>query len=257
MVYFFVPNLIGYARVLLAAGAFYVAFEKPLLFFVLYALSELLDAVDGYAARYFHQSTKYGAVLDMVTDRCCTTALLVVLSRMYPNHTNLFILIIAVDLSSHYAHLCVSVTKGATSHKDVDKNTNIFLRLYYGSRVVLFTLCAANEAIFLFPYAMNFGPEAFGLGFDTKTIAYYAFFAALPLGALKQFMNLVQMVNAFAELAAMDRHARGEDETVAADKKRQSEIDDVHEKAEAEGKATVALRTRKSIGATPHKTPKK
>ena len=69
MVYFFIPNLIGYARIVLACMAFYVSFEQPWYFFLFYALSEALDAVDGHAARYFNQSTTYGAVLDMVTDR--------------------------------------------------------------------------------------------------------------------------------------------------------------------------------------------
>ena len=36
---------------------------------VLYCISCLLDAFDGMAARALDQSTKFGAVLDMVTDR--------------------------------------------------------------------------------------------------------------------------------------------------------------------------------------------
>ena len=36
---------------------------------VAYCVSQLLDAVDGHAARYLGQASKFGAVLDMVTDR--------------------------------------------------------------------------------------------------------------------------------------------------------------------------------------------
>jgi phosphatidylglycerophosphate synthase len=36
---------------------------------VAYVISCLLDAVDGYAARALSQTSKFGAVLDMVTDR--------------------------------------------------------------------------------------------------------------------------------------------------------------------------------------------
>lgn len=36
----------------------------------MYWLSAFLDAFDGMAARAFNQSTKFGAVLDMVSDRC-------------------------------------------------------------------------------------------------------------------------------------------------------------------------------------------
>ena len=53
---FFVPNLIGYARFLLLMCAPYYAFDddKYLWFVVFYLSSELLDAVDGNAARYFN-----------------------------------------------------------------------------------------------------------------------------------------------------------------------------------------------------------
>lgn len=35
-----------------------------------YGISCLLDAADGHAARALKQTSKFGAVLDMVTDRC-------------------------------------------------------------------------------------------------------------------------------------------------------------------------------------------
>ena len=35
-----------------------------------YGISCLLDAADGHAARALGQTSKFGAVLDMVTDRC-------------------------------------------------------------------------------------------------------------------------------------------------------------------------------------------
>lgn len=50
------PNLIGYARVLSALAAFYVAFDDHVLFAWLYSISMGLDAVDGVAARAFKQS---------------------------------------------------------------------------------------------------------------------------------------------------------------------------------------------------------
>lgn len=42
---------------------------------LLYGVSCLLDAVDGMAARALNQTSKFGAVLDMVTDRCVSTFL--------------------------------------------------------------------------------------------------------------------------------------------------------------------------------------
>lgn len=37
---------------------------------ILYTISCLLDALDGQAARALGQTSKFGSVLDMVTDRC-------------------------------------------------------------------------------------------------------------------------------------------------------------------------------------------
>lgn len=91
---------------------------------LLYGVSCLLDAVDGQAARALGQTSKFGAVLDMVTDRCvgdclgaewcaytvgyhrCTTAgLLCFLSSAYPTYALLFQFLIALDFASHYIHM--------------------------------------------------------------------------------------------------------------------------------------------------------
>lgn len=85
-VYFFIPNLIGYVRVITGLAAFAYAQSDYRTFFVLYGFSYALDALDGVAARKFNQCTQnhracvaidkvcfigssFGAVLDMVTDR--------------------------------------------------------------------------------------------------------------------------------------------------------------------------------------------
>lgn len=102
---------------------------------ILYSLSCLLDALDGYAARRFNQSTKFGAVLDMVTDRCTTSCLLVFLSAAYSDYTVLFMGLISLDLASHYMHMYASLESGATSHKKVEKKRSRILNLYYSNNV--------------------------------------------------------------------------------------------------------------------------
>ena len=57
---------------------------------LLYTISCLLDALDGFAARRFGQSTRFGAVLDMVTDRCTTACLLVFLASAFPRWSIVF-----------------------------------------------------------------------------------------------------------------------------------------------------------------------
>lgn len=55
---------------ILAALAMHYMNHHPKYSTVAYCVSQLLDAVDGHAARYLGQASKFGAVLDMVTDRC-------------------------------------------------------------------------------------------------------------------------------------------------------------------------------------------
>lgn len=61
--------MIGYARIILAALALHYMPYHPRYSVLLYSASSLLDAADGYAARVLNQSSEFGAVLDMVTDR--------------------------------------------------------------------------------------------------------------------------------------------------------------------------------------------
>ena len=78
---------------------------QPSIFLPLYAISCLLDAVDGHAARLLKQCSKLGAVLDMVTDRSTTAGLTAYLGHIYPEQMAVFLVLIGLDLSSHYMHM--------------------------------------------------------------------------------------------------------------------------------------------------------
>lgn len=64
----YVPNIIGYVRVLLIVIAFGSLNFSPLLFLVAYTTSIILDAADGYAARKLGQCSYFGAWFDVVQD---------------------------------------------------------------------------------------------------------------------------------------------------------------------------------------------
>lgn len=68
-VFLFVPNLIGYARIITAAAALIIMPKYPRVCTMVYFVSCMLDVADGQAARKLGQTSKFGAVLDMVTDR--------------------------------------------------------------------------------------------------------------------------------------------------------------------------------------------
>ena len=56
-------------RIILAALAMHHMNHHPEYSTIAYCISQLLNAVDGDAARYPGRASKFGTVLDMVTDR--------------------------------------------------------------------------------------------------------------------------------------------------------------------------------------------
>jgi CDP-diacylglycerol--inositol 3-phosphatidyltransferase len=54
-IFLFVPNLIGYARIVLGIASLFYMREEPHIAMPLYWLSAFLDAFDGQAARYLDQ----------------------------------------------------------------------------------------------------------------------------------------------------------------------------------------------------------
>jgi len=157
-IFLFIPNVIGYSRIVLAFASLYYMPLHPRTCSLLYSVSCLLDALDGYAARRYEQSTRFGAVLDMVTDRCTTACLLVFLSSAWPRWALLFQGLISLDLASHYIHMYATLIMGGAdqSHKKVDKSRSWILNLYYTNKTVLFLFCALNEVFFIALYLLSF-----------------------------------------------------------------------------------------------------
>lgn len=107
MYFFFTLKLLitGYARVILAIISFYFMPTNYIIATWCYVVSALLDAFDGHAARYYNQSTKFGAILDQLTDRCGTMILCAVLGYFYPKYMLLFHLSMCIDIACHWIYL--------------------------------------------------------------------------------------------------------------------------------------------------------
>ncbi|KAI9489828.1 phosphatidylinositol synthase [Zychaea mexicana] len=211
-VFLFVPNIIGYTRIILASLSLYYMPWHPKVCATLYCISCLLDAVDGNAARYFDQCSKFGAVLDMVTDRCTTSCLLCFLSLQYTEWTILFQFLVSLDFSSHYMHMYSSMTAGSTSHKKLSESDYKFLHLYYNSSTVLFIMCAGNELFFVTLYFLKFLKEPVSkkvsLIWDLIVAWYILLVVSGVICFAKQFINVVQIVNASKVLANVDKEER-------------------------------------------------
>lgn len=128
---------LGYLRIVLAFASLYYMPLHPRTCCGLYTVSCLLDALDGIAARKFEQSTKFGAVLDMVTDRCTTACLMVFLASAFPRWSIVFQALISLDLASHYMHMYATLSMGGSgqSHKNVDESRSWVLKMYYSNKV--------------------------------------------------------------------------------------------------------------------------
>lgn len=99
------PNLIGYARVACMAASFYFFLDEPIYTLIFYLAAFAGDAVDGYVARKFNQSSTFGGVLDMVTDRVSTAGFLILLSHLYKEQVLIFVSLVVLDIASHWFHV--------------------------------------------------------------------------------------------------------------------------------------------------------
>ncbi|KAK7466998.1 phosphatidylinositol synthase 1 (CDP-alcohol phosphatidyltransferase1) [Stygiomarasmius scandens] len=208
-VFLFAPNLIGYTRVILAALSLHFMSYHPIYCTIAYSISCLLDAVDGPVARARGETSKFGAVLDMVTDRCTTSCLLCYLGIAYPQYAILFQFLITLDFSSHYMHMNSSLVTGSASHKKVTSDVSRILYAYYNNSTTLFLVCAGNELFFVALYLVKWTSTPVWIPFLGHALGglTYAQAVALmtaPVCVLKNIINVVQLWKAAKVLVGVD-----------------------------------------------------
>uniref|UniRef100_M4CIM2 CDP-diacylglycerol--inositol 3-phosphatidyltransferase n=1 Tax=Brassica campestris TaxID=3711 RepID=M4CIM2_BRACM len=199
-VYLYIPNIVGYMRVVLNCVAFAVCFSNKTLFSLLYFFSFCCDAVDGWCARRFNQVSTFGAVLDMVTDRVSTACLLVILSQVY-RPSLVFLSLLALDIASHWLQMYSTFLAGKSSHKDVKDSTSWLFRLYYGNRIFMCYCCVSCEVLYIILLLIekNKTENLLNVVVSTLTqISPLSFLLALTLfgWSMKQTINIIQMKTA-------------------------------------------------------------
>jgi CDP-diacylglycerol--inositol 3-phosphatidyltransferase len=221
--YVYVPNLIGYARVLCALFAFAVALRDPYYCVTVYFIGFVLDETDGRAARTFNQSSTLGAVLDMVTDRLATAGLLAVLGMLYPRSYMAFLGLMFLDIFSHWFQMYSTFVSGSSTHKDV-KSRSWLVRMYYRNRMFMGVCCISCEVLYLSLYALDWKqfrewpvlpvalperllrdlPDTAGL---EKGLPLAAVTAALSLPGflVKQIINCFQLRSSMQALVQYDK----------------------------------------------------
>ncbi|XP_055504140.1 CDP-diacylglycerol--inositol 3-phosphatidyltransferase isoform X2 [Leucoraja erinacea] len=210
-IYLFVPNIIGYVRILLALLSFWLMPHSPVGAITCYGISTLLDSVDGHAARLLDQCTRLGAMMDMLTDRCSTFCLMFTLCIFYPSYAFIFQVSAALDIASHWLHLHSVTLQGAGSHKQIDQGGNSILRYYYSNKAILFLMCVGNELFYMSLYVLYFTEgwmvPVVGGDLSLRPILW----ACLPVAVAKSGVNVVHLVSAARTLVAIDHveRARG------------------------------------------------
>ena len=212
-VFWFIPNIIGYIRGLLYITAFvFHGLGKWQLCIILYFLGFILDELDGQAAKRFNQQSQFGAALDMILDRCATAGLCLILAQLYPQYNIAFILLIALDISSHYYLIYASSISQESSHKNVSNwSNNWLLNSYYNQKIFFDTLIAGNELFYMLVYILNYtvGFQLVSIGLNLG-IFQILILICLPLFLLKQLINLLQLQISASKVAAIDLNACGE-----------------------------------------------
>ena len=194
-VFFYRANIVDYVRLVLLVAAF-VCHDNPYLFFLFYALSQVMDMLDGYMARKYNECSSFGAVLDMVLDRASDSMIFVLLGMLYPKYNALFGFLALLDLCSHWTHMYVSVL----AHHHHKECSNPILKFYY-KKPVLALLCAGNEGCWLSLYLLHHAHEMFQ---GADLVAWGLFYFCLPLAAFKQFISMVQWFDACERIAEYD-----------------------------------------------------
>lgn len=232
-VWLYAPNIIGYCRVacLLVSLLFATNPASTLPFFALYSLSYLLDAVDGPVARYLGETSHFGAVLDMVTDRVSTAVLLALLAQSSASShpqggghggASLYLLFLVLDVGAHWVQTYAALLCGAASHKSLP-NEPPLLTWYY-RRHNLFTVCLLSEAHLVMALLLTRGAvptlpllratlpwpvPTLPWGPDpSHTLAAWLWAVGAPVCALKQVISLLHLVRASQRVVEVDQ-ARG------------------------------------------------
>ncbi|XP_042424017.1 probable CDP-diacylglycerol--inositol 3-phosphatidyltransferase 2 [Zingiber officinale] len=199
-VYLYVPNVIGYIRVILNCVAFSVCYSQKSLSAILYVTSFVCDALDGWFARRLNQVSTFGAVLDMVTDRVSTACLLSVLSQLYRPGL-IFLALLGLDIASHWLQMYSSFLSGKTSHKDVKDSSSWLFKLYYRNRMFMAFCCVGSEVLYIILYLLADEKSeslitVYLNAIRTNTLLSFLLPFVSIGWAIKQVVNVIQMKSA-------------------------------------------------------------
>eukprot|EP00980_Cylindrotheca_fusiformis_P017586 scaffold5517_cov135-Cylindrotheca_fusiformis.AAC.16 len=159
----------------------------------MYLASFVGDLFDGLVARKLDQTSEFGGLMDMLTDRLSTLGLLFVLSGDYHSHDERigFPMYSTAVLGVHHKGDAANATR------------NYLVRAYYGSYPFFGYLCVGAESTYIIAYVRQFsGSSWYGSVLEALLLA------VIPGCVLKQIVNVMQLASACYAVAQNDAKAK-------------------------------------------------
>lgn len=147
----YIPNCITTLRIF---GTFALIFTKPLSlwFYIIYALTGVTDVLDGFIARKFNLTSKFGALLDSIADLLFYSVMMVmiipVLLKVIPTamwYTGVGVLLIR---AAAYVTAAIKFHRFASTHSILNKITGgavfatPFILMFPFANLLLWVVCA-------------------------------------------------------------------------------------------------------------------
>ena len=168
---------------------------------LLYVMSFAGDLFDGIVARKLNQTSTFGGLLDMITDRCSTLGLLYVLGVLQERLRLVYLLLIILDISSHWCQMYSSIGSGHHKSKESNEGRNFIVRWYYQYYAFFGYLCVGAEFTYIFTYILHYLSPQSTLIFQAFTLLFRLVF---PGCVMKQVVNVFQLSSACYLVAAQD-----------------------------------------------------
>ena len=154
MVWFYVPNVIDYFRLILLGVVAFTFEDRPILTCICFTVSALLDHVDGNIARWLNQCSRLGHHLDLVIDRVAEAIIMSILAILYPKLAPYSLLFIALDILSCWLWTAFAAEAG---HYFKDCSSVSPLLAWYLRDPQLIIVCAFNNLFQATLYLYAFG----------------------------------------------------------------------------------------------------
>lgn len=196
------PNIIGYVRVALVIACLFISVTQPIILVSLLIIAGLLDNLDGYVARCFQQSSRFGAVLDYVTDRITTVVYVKILADILPDYASIFYLLFMIDMASHMARLYVAMWADGNHHKEIVSEFKL-LNMYYPKKSVsaMMGFCTHSYELFFIVLILLY---AGGEPVTSVWVLWTVLLVSLPGFITKNVVHVLQLVECFRSAILME-----------------------------------------------------